>query len=82
MSAWMPLFVLLFIGLMGWILLRLIGGPGGPETFNPNSCSSCTSRQGAASGLRAEDRESGGRAGLQEFPVAARHHRLRLANDQ
>lgn len=78
MSALMPLLALLFLALMGWVLLRLIGGPGGPETFNPNSCSSCSSNQGgaAASEREAEKAVGGHRPALRQFPVAAARHRL------
>jgi hypothetical protein len=74
----MPLLVLLFLALMGWILLRLIGGPNGPETFNPNSCSSCSSNQGgAAASERETDKAVGGyQPALRQFPVAAARHRL------
>lgn len=78
MSGLAPLFALLFLGLMGWVLLRLIGGPEGPETFNPNSCSSCSSTQGdkapserVEAGNAAEDG-----AGLKRFLAAPGHHRL------
>jgi hypothetical protein len=74
----MPLFVLIFLGLMGWVLMRLIGGPASPETFNPNSCSSCSSKQGG----QAEAESTAGKAasepqpGSTRFPVAPGHHRL------
>lgn len=78
MSALMPLVALLFLGLMGWVLLRLIGGPAGPETFNPNSCSSCSNKQG---GQAPSERQAGegGRdyePGLKRFPVASSQYRL------
>jgi hypothetical protein len=81
-SALIPLCVLLFLGLMGWVLLRLIGGPGGPETFNPNSCSSCSSNQGGAAERRGDERDSGARPKLRRFPVAAGRHRLRSPADR
>jgi len=80
MSALAPLFALLFLGLMGWLLLRLIGGPEGPETFNPNSCSSCSSKQGgdAASARTAGTEVSDDETTLKRFPVASGQHRLGL----
>lgn len=80
MSALIPLFALLFLGLMGWVLLRLIGGPGGPETFNPNSCSSCSSKQGGAdaAGRRVGAQDPGGEPVLQRFHVASARHRLNI----
>ena len=78
MSALLPLFALIFLGLMGWVLMRLIGGPGSPETFNPNSCSSCSSKQGgqeaAESGAGRE--EPAPQPGFPRFRVAPGHHRL------
>ena len=77
MSALAPLFALLFLGLMGWLLLRLIGGPEGPETFDPNSCSSCSSKQGGeAASARTEVSEK--ETTLKRFPVASGQHRLGL----
>lgn len=78
MSALAPLFALLFLGLMGWVLLRLIGGPEGPETFNPNSCSSCSSKQGGqapSEPSEAGDASEDG-AGLKRFLVAPGQHRV------
>ena len=78
MSALIPLFVLLFLGLMGWVLMRLIGGPGGPETFNPNSCSSCSNKQGGEpeSEPMAGQEASEPGSELPRFRVASGHHRL------
>ena len=78
MSALMPLLALVFLGVMGWALLRMIGGPGGPETFNPNSCSSCSSKQGGQGGgesLAGRER-SDAQAEIPRFPVASEHYRL------
>lgn len=78
MSALLPLFALLFLGLMGWVLLRLIGGPGGPETFNPNSCCSRSGRQGVKeeSDLAGHKTGSVNQPQLTRFRVASGHHRL------
>lgn len=78
MSAFMPLLVLLFLGLMGWVLLRLIGDPGGPATFNPNSCCSRSKQQG---GRESPESEGGrevpeNRPELTRFRVASDRHRL------
>ena len=78
MSALVPIAVLLFLGLMGWVLLRLIGGPGGPETFNPNSCSSCSSKQGGKEEPEPQVGKQGSEnlAGIPRYPVASAHYRL------
>jgi len=78
MAALMPLFALVFLGLMGWVLVRLIGGPGSPETFNPNSCSSCSSKQGgqAASESMAGRAASEPQPGFTRYRVAPVHYRL------
>lgn len=72
MSALAPLLALVFFGLMGWILLWLIGSPEGPETFNPNSCSSCSGKQGAQAAKEGSEDE----VKLKRFQVAPGHHRL------
>ena len=78
MSALMLLFALLFLGLMGWVLLRLIGNPDGPETFNPNSCCARSKRQGGREGPepRADKQGSENQPGIPRYPVASAHHRL------
>lgn len=78
MSALAPFLGLVFLALMGWVLLRLIGGPGGPETFNPNSCSSCSSKQGGQGPSQPDEARNAARDGapLKRFLVAPGHHRL------
>ena len=73
MTALMPLFALVFLGVMGWVLMRLIGGPGSPETFNPNSCASCSTKQGGASASQSQSQ-----ARFAQFRVAPAPHRLRF----
>ena len=78
MSALMPLFAGIFLGVMGWALLWMIGNPSGPETFNPNSCSSCSSKQGGqvAAESRVGEERSEHQPGFPRFAVAPGHHRL------
>jgi len=77
-SALMPLFALVFLGLMGWVLVRLIGGPASPETFNPNSCSSCSSKQGGQAAAESTAGKAGSdpQPGFTRFRMAPDPHRL------
>ena len=75
MSVLMPLLALLFLALMGWVLLRLIGSPDAPETFNPNSCCSRRAKQGAAATSEREAAADPSPA-IRRFPEASARHRL------
>jgi hypothetical protein len=77
-SILVPLSVIAFLGVMGWVLLRLIGSPDAPETFHPNAC---CSRRGKRAGRsapqgQADAEAAPSRPGLRRFPVASTPHRL------
>jgi len=72
-----PLIALVALLLLGWGLVWLFT-QAGPDTYNPNSCSSCSPKQGGQDVGQDEPRDVTPGRPLRLYAVAPGQHRLRV----